>query len=67
MGIYLTFKQDAGLHGLWIGLTIALVLTSVVGGLIVLRADWDDEVKKVKERFEAERDSGRDDGFVEYA
>ena len=32
--------RNGGLHGLWIGLTIALALISVVGGLIVLRADW---------------------------
>lgn len=53
------------LPGLWIGLTVALVFTSVIGGLIVLRADWDHEVKKVMERLESERNLNDDDGSAE--
>jgi len=67
IGIYLTFKQDMSLWGLWIGLTIALVSTSVVGGLIVLWADWDHEVQKVMERLESERNFGNVDASVESA
>ena len=59
MGIYLAFRQGMHLWGLWIGLTIALVFTSVIGGLIVLWADWDLEVKKVMERLGS--DGGLDD------
>jgi len=65
IGIYLTFKHDMKLWGLWIGLTIALVCTSITGGLIVLRADWDREVEKVKERLEGERSPGNDDESAE--
>jgi multidrug resistance protein, MATE family len=65
MGIYLAFKQDMKLSGLWVGLTTALVLVSVIGGLIVLRADWDYEVKKVMERLENETNLGNDDGSAE--
>jgi MATE family multidrug resistance protein len=54
--MYLAFRQDMGLWGLWIGLAIALVCTSSVGGLIALRADWDHEVRKVAERLEGDRD-----------
>ena len=61
MGIYLAFKQDMNLWGLWIGLTIALVFTSGIGGLIVLRADWDHEVKKVMDRLESDRNVGDDE------
>lgn len=61
MGIYLAFKQDMKLWGLWIGLTIALVSTSGIGGLIVLRADWDYEVKKVMDRLENEMNVGDDE------
>jgi len=61
MGIYFAFKQDMNLWGLWIGLTIALVFTSGVGGLIVSWTDWDHEVKKVMERLESERDLGDDE------
>jgi MATE family multidrug resistance protein len=67
MGIYLAFKQDMKLWGLWIGLSIALVFTSVIGGLIILWADWDHEVKKVMERLESDGDSGDDDESAESA
>ena len=67
MGIYLAFKQGMGLLGLWVGLTIALVSTSGVGGLIVLRADWDFEVKKVMERLEGDRNVGNDGDSAESA
>ena len=67
MGIYLAFRQDMGLLGLWAGLTLALVFTSGVGGLIVLRADWDNEVKKVMERLESDRDGISDEESAESA
>ena len=65
LGIYLTFKHDMKLWGLWIGLTVALVCTSTVGGLIVLWADWDREVEKVMERLEGDRNLGDDDESTE--
>ena len=55
------------LWGLWIGLTIALVLSGVIGSLIVLRADWDFEVKQVMDRLERDMDVGSDDESVESA
>lgn len=67
MGFYLAFKQGMKLQGLWIGLTMALVSTSVIGGLIVLWVDWDYEVKKVMERLEDERNFGNDDSSAENA
>jgi MATE family multidrug resistance protein len=65
--MYLAFRQDMGLFGIWLGLTIALVSTSVVGGLIILRADWDHEVKKVMERLESDRDMVDDEESAESA
>ena len=50
-----------GLWGLWIGLTVALVCTSTVGGMIVLWADWDREVEKVMERLEGDRSPDEDE------
>lgn len=67
LGIYLAFKQDMKLPGLWIGLTAALVTTGFIGGLIILWADWDNEVKKVMERLEGERHLGNDDESAECA
>ena len=54
-----------GLHGLWYGLTIALVYGSTVGVWMGLNVDWDREVQKVQQRLEAdkaneEEHSGRD-------
>ncbi|KAG6901581.1 hypothetical protein C0995_010251 [Termitomyces sp. Mi166 len=50
IGIWLAFSCDFGLSGLWIGLTIGLILSSL--GLIILwlRTDWRKEVLKVAER-----------------
>jgi MATE family multidrug resistance protein len=44
-----------GLHGLWYGLTVALVYVSVVGVWMGLNADWDREVQKVQMRLEADK------------
>lgn len=60
MGVYLAFKHDMRLWGLWMGLTVALVFTSAIGSLIVLWADWDREVEKVMERLEDDRNLGDD-------
>jgi len=67
MGIYLAFKQGMNLSGLWIGLTIALVFTSGLGGPLVLWADWDHEVRKVMDRMENERNLDDDDQSAESA
>ena len=55
MGVYLAFKHDMRLWGLWMGLTVALVFTSAIGSLIVLWTDWDREVEKVAETLEDDR------------
>lgn len=54
-----------GLHGLWYGLTLALVYGSAVGVWMGLRTDWAREVQKVQRRLEADKTqdeeySGRD-------
>ena len=61
MGMYLAFKQGMELWGLWTGLTVALVFSGVVGSLIVLRTDWDHEVKKVMDRLGGDRYLGNND------
>ena len=67
IGIYLAFKQDMNLSGLWVGLTIALVFTSGLGGPLALWVDWDHEVKKVMDRMESEGGAGEYDGSAESA
>lgn len=54
-GIWLAFPREMGLHGLWYGLTVALVYVSAVGVWMGLNADWDQEVKKVQMRLEADK------------
>ena len=55
IGLYLAFACGMKLMGLWIGLTIALVYSTVMGIWICMRTDWDREVRKVKARMEKER------------
>ena len=67
IGVYITFKHDMGLLGLWVGLTLALVFNSTFGGLIILRSDWDREVEKVMERLEGDMNLGNDNESPESA
>lgn len=61
-GVWLAFKQDFGLHGLWLGLTISLIYASAVGTILCLWVDWDRQAQKILERLRVEADkSGRTD------
>ncbi|KAI0070551.1 MATE efflux family protein [Panus rudis PR-1116 ss-1] len=61
-GIWLAFKQNMELHGLWIGLTISLIYGSSIGVWICLRTNWGREVQKVRDRLEADKQrAGRED------
>ncbi|EJD39135.1 multidrug/Oligosaccharidyl-lipid/Polysaccharide flippase [Auricularia subglabra TFB-10046 SS5] len=55
MGLYLAFPLSRGLAGLWEGLTVSLIYASVVSLWLVLRTDWQREVRKVLDRFEKDR------------
>ncbi|KAG6919098.1 hypothetical protein DXG01_009351 [Tephrocybe rancida] len=50
LGLWLAFKCDLGLHGLWYGLTMALTINCVFGLVLWSRTDWKEEVLKVAER-----------------
>ncbi|KAG1773613.1 MATE efflux family protein [Suillus placidus] len=50
-GLWLAFKQDMQLVGLWCGLTAALLYTSILSIWICLRTNWKREVEKVAERL----------------
>jgi len=54
LGIYLGFKHNMGLVGLWIGMSAALAYGGVVGVCLCLRTDWQEEVQKVRKRAEKE-------------
>jgi MATE family multidrug resistance protein len=55
IGLWLTFRRNMGLHGLWYGLTVSLVYGSTVGVWLALRTDWNREVQKVQKRLEADK------------
>ncbi|KAF8531340.1 mate-domain-containing protein [Gautieria morchelliformis] len=59
LGVYLAFKRDMKILGLWVGLTVALVYCAIVGVWLCVRADWDAEVQKVRNRVERERQLGK--------
>lgn len=54
-GMWLAFKRDMALHGLWVGLTVSLVYCAAVGLWLCLSADWEREVSKVRARLAADQ------------
>ncbi|EIN09142.1 MATE efflux family protein [Punctularia strigosozonata HHB-11173 SS5] len=59
-GIWLSFRKDMGLEGLWIGLTVSLIYASVFGVWLCLRTDWAKEVQKVQKRVEEDHKHGQE-------
>ncbi|KAJ3415899.1 hypothetical protein HDV05_003740 [Chytridiales sp. JEL 0842] len=54
-GVYACFKLDLKLFGLWLGLTIALVLVSFIQVFIVYNTDWKQESENAHKRVREER------------
>ncbi|KAG1888238.1 MATE efflux family protein [Suillus subluteus] len=54
-GLWLTFKQDMRLAGLWCGLTAALLYASTLSIWLCLRTNWKREVEKVAERLAVDK------------
>ncbi|KAG6919097.1 hypothetical protein DXG01_009350 [Tephrocybe rancida] len=50
LGLWLAFKCDLGLRGLWFGMTLALAFNSAFGVILWSRTDWENEVSKAAER-----------------
>ena len=47
IGLFLTFgPMQAGLHGLWTGLTVALAFGAAMSLALISRTNWDAEVDK---------------------
>ncbi|CAO3679261.1 unnamed protein product [Umbelopsis ramanniana] len=54
LGIYLAFRQDYGLAGLWIGQCVALFLVGILEWTIIAVCDYEKEVKKCFDRIRNE-------------
>jgi len=55
LGLWLTFKQNMELSGLWYGLTAALIYGSALGIWLSLTTNWNKEVAKVIERLAVDK------------
>jgi multidrug resistance protein, MATE family len=55
IGLWLTFRRNMGLHGLWSGLTVSLIYSATVGVWLALKTDWNWEVQKVQKRLAADK------------
>ncbi|KAH0591564.1 hypothetical protein H2248_001620 [Termitomyces sp. 'cryptogamus'] len=53
-GVWLAFYCNMRLHGLWMGMAVALTYCSVIGSVLCHRTNWDYEIAKVIERMENE-------------
>jgi len=58
LGLWLTFKKDLDLPGLWYGLTAALVYGSTLGIWLCVTTNWDREVEKVVQRLAVDKKFG---------
>ncbi|KAF5385183.1 hypothetical protein D9615_000933 [Tricholomella constricta] len=54
LGVWLAFRRDLGLNGLWIGLTTTLVYNSAIGTILCFKTDWNEEVVRVVKRLAEE-------------
>ncbi|KAH9991563.1 mate-domain-containing protein [Russula vinacea] len=58
IGLWLTFRRNMGLHGLWSGLTVSLIYSAAVGVWLALKTDWNWEVQKVQSGLRQIRQTG---------
>ncbi|KAB5592881.1 MATE efflux family protein [Ceratobasidium theobromae] len=64
LGFYLTFWCNMNLHGLWIGLAIAILCAALTIWVTVLRLDWDAQVREAKERVETSIPTISEDSYA---
>lgn len=53
LGLYLAFRQNLMLLGLWLGLSLSLLTTTGFILTLIPRLDWETEAKKARERLES--------------
>ncbi|KIO11262.1 hypothetical protein M404DRAFT_127956 [Pisolithus tinctorius Marx 270] len=55
IGLWLTFKRDLGLFGLWWGLNLAMAYATSIGLYLCFTTDWDKEVERVVARLAVDK------------
>ncbi|KAF8315345.1 multidrug Oligosaccharidyl-lipid polysaccharide flippase [Clavulina sp. PMI_390] len=65
IGLFLTFRMQLELYGLWIGLAVALLVGGVASVIIVLHTDWQHEIERVQARLAGDRDDVKIPTIVE--
>ncbi|KAI3881594.1 hypothetical protein MKX03_017165 [Papaver bracteatum] len=61
IGIFMGFKLDWGLEGLWIGILVGIGLQTVILLIMAWRTDWDNEIELSKERISDAAGSDEED------
>jgi MATE family multidrug resistance protein len=56
IGLWLAFKQDLGLFGLWWGLTIGMAWVVALGSYFCMSTDWQKEVERVRARLAVDKE-----------
>ncbi|RZC78107.1 hypothetical protein C5167_002287 [Papaver somniferum] len=64
VGVFMGFKLDWGLEGLWIGLQIGMGLQTIVLLIMFWRADWDKEVQLSKDRVSEDVGLGEERKYI---
>lgn len=55
IGLWLAFKQDLGLFGLWWGLVAALIWVVILGTYLCRSTDWQKEVERAMARLAVDK------------
>lgn len=58
-GLILAFVYDFALYGLWIGVSVALLVGSPISVTIVLLTDWNREIERVQARLAEDQDAAK--------
>lgn len=53
LGMFLCFRKDMGIRGLWLGLVVALIINASLDAFFVYRVDWQHRASKAREQSEA--------------
>ncbi|XP_026440208.1 protein DETOXIFICATION 29-like isoform X3 [Papaver somniferum] len=64
IGVFMAFKLNWGLEGLWVGTQIGMCLQTIVLIIMCWRADWDKEVQLSKDRVSEDVSTGEEQKLI---